>query len=102
MLVLILLTHNLDAQIWRQNAKVKDSIWVGGDWFGSAVSISGDIAIVGAPLEDEDAIGGNFMKNAGAAYVFELDTTGKWQLKQKLVASDRTPGACLGGDSGVR
>jgi hypothetical protein len=51
------------------------------DWFGYSVSISGDVAIVGAVLEDAK---GN---NAGAAYIFKRGDSG-WVQKQKLTATD--------------
>ena len=58
------------------------------DFFGSSVAISGDYAIVGAPLEDEDTTGGNTLNDAGAAYIFK-NNVGTWSEVQKLVASDR-------------
>jgi hypothetical protein len=50
------------------------------DWFGRAVDIYGDIAVVGAPGDDEEAIG------AGAAYVFVRGET-SWEQVHKLTAA---------------
>lgn len=52
------------------------------DWFGSAVAVVGDIAVIGAPnaTVDGDA-------SRGAAYVFKR-VGGVWRQAQKLVASD--------------
>jgi len=50
-----------------------------GDFFGSSVAISGDTAVIGAPLDDGSSL------DAGAAYVFDV-TTG--QEVAKLLASD--------------
>lgn len=50
-----------------------------GDWFGSAVAISGDRLVVGAERE-----GGA----VGAAYVLEFDETAGWVEQAKLEASD--------------
>jgi len=52
--------------------------------FGTAVSVSGDSAIVGAPLDTE--IG----PNSGAAYIFRRDphAAGAWEFIAKLTASD--------------
>jgi len=58
------------------------------DVFGYSVAISGDYAIVGAYLEDEDASGGNPAVNAGSAYVF-FRSGGTWSFQQKIVAADR-------------
>lgn len=57
--------------------------------FGSNVAISGNYALIGAPGENDDASGGNHIHGAGAAYIFERDSTGLWNQTQKLVASDR-------------
>jgi hypothetical protein len=51
------------------------------DQFGRAVSISGDTAIVGAPLDDD------LGQDSGSAYVF-VKSGGSWQFQQKLLASD--------------
>jgi len=47
------------------------------DYFGHSVSISGDYAIVGAYLDDDDA------SNSGAAYVFKKTDSG-WNSMAKL------------------
>lgn len=49
------------------------------DWFGRAVDVSGDFAVVGAPGDDEEAT------NAGAAYVFRRQGA-IWVETQKLTA----------------
>ena len=59
-----------------------------GDLFGYSVAISGNTAVVGAPLND-NANG----KDAGAVYVFvhssnSAPDSGPWILQQKLIASD--------------
>lgn len=51
------------------------------DWFGRAVDVSGDVAVVGAPGDDEEAT------NAGAAYVFRR-VGGTWSQQQKLTAGN--------------
>lgn len=51
------------------------------DEFGTAVAISGDIALVGAPNDDENG------SNAGAAYIFRFNGT-TWIQEAKLLASD--------------
>lgn len=58
------------------------------DWFGYSVSISGNYAIVGANREDHNATGGQFLDNAGAAYILR-NNSGTWTVVQKIVASDR-------------
>ena len=63
---------------WVQEQILRPSDGAGGTGFGSSVSISGDLILVGARSE------GN-----GAAYVFRLDPkTSQWEMEQKFVASD--------------
>lgn len=54
------------------------------DFFGSAVAVNGDIAIVGVPRDDEKGT------DAGAAYLFERNQGGSdnWGLIKKLTADD--------------
>jgi hypothetical protein len=54
-----------------QEAKLVASDREEGDYFGFAVSISGDYAIVSAYREDEDVNGQNTMSSAGSVYVFK-------------------------------
>ncbi|MGF1533343.1 MAG: choice-of-anchor D domain-containing protein [Bernardetiaceae bacterium] len=76
---------------WGQIRKIIAADRAAADRFGTSVSISGDYAIVGANLEDEDAAGGNTRLNAGSAYIFQKDTGGNnsWGQAQKIVAADR-------------
>lgn len=66
---------------WVQKQKVNASDPSAHSFFGNAVAIDGDYAVVGAAQEDELAF------NAGAAYVFEY-IDGVWTEIQKLYASD--------------
>jgi hypothetical protein len=56
---------------WSQVQKIVASDRGAIDYFGRSVAISGDYAIVGAYLEDEDATGGNTLFYAGSAYIFK-------------------------------
>ena len=61
---------------WSQQAYLKASNAGAGDQFGSAVAVSGETVVVGAPKEDSSATGvagnqsSNSVFNAGATYVF--------------------------------
>jgi hypothetical protein len=85
------------AGLWAQQQKIVASDRAADDRFGYSVAISGDYAIVGAHLEDEDASGGATASGAGSAYIFK-QTAGLWVQQQKIVASDRA-GADLFGSS---
>ncbi|MEL6670539.1 MAG: FG-GAP repeat protein, partial [Bacteroidota bacterium] len=75
---------------WSQVRKLVSSDRAATDVFGSAVDISGDLIIVGAPLEDENENGQIFRTSAGSAYLYERDGSGNWSQIQKIVNSDRT------------
>jgi hypothetical protein len=79
-----------DGSEWTEQQKLVASDRAARDWFGYSASISGDYAIVGAVLEDPDAI-----EDAGSAYIFKrIDTT--WIPMQKLVALDKAGTANFG------
>jgi nucleoside-specific outer membrane channel protein Tsx len=74
---------------WSQVAKLTASDAVGGDQFGSSVAISGDLALIGASLDDD---GGD---RSGSAYVFDR-LGGNWSQVAKLAASDAAAGDQFG------
>jgi hypothetical protein len=63
-----------------QNATASDG--VASDYFGIAVSVSGDVALVGATGEDDRGT------DSGSAYLFTRGQDGTWSQTQKLTASD--------------
>ena len=58
-------------------------------WFGDAVSVSGDVVVVGTPKDDDMG------SDSGAAYVFRRQG-GVWVFEGKLVASDGVAEAGFG------
>ncbi|MEQ9064083.1 MAG: T9SS type A sorting domain-containing protein [Vicingaceae bacterium] len=58
--------------------------------FGEDVKIKGDYALSAAHLDNKDESGSNFVKFAGAVYIFKRDSSNSWVMHQKLVASDRS------------
>lgn len=68
---------------WSQQAKLTAADLADGQ-FGSAVALSGDTALIGAPFDSE----AGFL--SGAAYVFERSGT-TWSQQAKLLASDAAP-----------
>jgi hypothetical protein len=71
-----------------QEAKLVSSDREEGDYFGSAVSISGDYAFIAAYQEEDDTNDQNAKTNAGSVYVFK-NKNGNWEETQKIVATDR-------------
>ncbi len=86
--VLSTIANSLFAQNWDEVVKAVATDRAANDLYGYSVSISGDYAIVGAKQEDHNAAGGQFLENAGAAYILK-NNSGTWTVVQKLVASDR-------------
>jgi hypothetical protein len=66
---------------WTQQAKLLASDGNITDWFGAAVSIYGDIALIGEPWDDDNDY------ESGSAYVFTRNGT-TWTQQAKLLASD--------------
>jgi phage pi2 protein 07 len=67
-----------------------------GDQFGYSVAIDGNIAVVGSPRSDSPSGG----EDSGAAYVFKR-TGNRWNLLQKLVASDGAEKDGFGGNVAI-
>jgi len=81
LLLFISVQFQSSAQTWDEVIKLTASDEAGSDRFGTAVSISGNIAIVGAFENDDDGL------NSGSAYIFELEGD-TWTEVAKLTASD--------------
>ncbi len=67
--------------VWSEQQKLTASDGAGRDNFGSSVSISGDTAVIGAYLDDDNG------SSSGSAYVY-VRSNGVWSEQQKLTASD--------------
>ncbi len=80
------------AGIWTQQAKLTAADGAAFDRFGISVAVSGDTAVIGAPLDDDagDA--------SGSAYVFTR-SAGIWTQQAKLTAADGAAGDRLGDSS---
>lgn len=87
-----------NAGIWAQVKKITPPTGSIFDYFGIAVSINGDYAVVGARGNDLDGNEANTLDNAGSAYIFKKDQGGpdNWGLLQKITASPRSSGVEFG------
>jgi len=74
---------------WTQTQKLVASDAASSKWFGYAVAISGDTAVVGSPNGDGK------IPNSGVAYVF-VRVNGVFLEKQKLIADDGKQGDAMG------
>jgi hypothetical protein len=75
---------------WSQEVKLTASDAEAGDWFGHAVCLCDDTALVGAFFGDAPGV-----QNSGAAYVFTRTGTA-WSEQAKLWASDAAGGSKYG------
>jgi len=69
---------------WSQQAKLLAADGASGHQFGGAVSLDGDMALIGARLDDDNG------RDSGSAYVFTRDASGAWSQQAKLLAADGT------------
>lgn len=67
---------------WVEVQKLVQTVPGAWDYYGEAVAIYGNYAVVGAHGDDSPA-------NSGSAYVFERGDDGTWSEMQKLTASDQ-------------
>lgn len=78
-----------EGNAWKQQAKLVGDDSREGDHFGAGVATTGKIAIIGAPLHEEEGLG------SGAAYAF-LNTDGVWKETEKIVPDDPVKGLVFG------
>lgn len=70
---------------WDHEDKLLPSDGTAGDHFGCSVTVSGNIALVGAPLTDDNGV------DSGSAYIFRYDSgSGKWLQEDELLPMDGT------------
>ncbi|MCH8343331.1 MAG: FG-GAP repeat protein [Planctomycetes bacterium] len=73
--------YRFNGTSWIEEAKLTASDATSGDAFGESVSVSGDMALIGAVWDDEG------LYDTGSAYLFRFDGT-NWIEEAKLTASD--------------
>jgi hypothetical protein len=77
---------------WGQVKKINASVRTNFDYFGYAVSVSNEYAIVGAYQEDENESDFIAVSNAGSAYIYYQNQggSGNWGRVKKITASSRS------------
>lgn len=78
----LLLSGFLPGQASGQIARISPPDTTRGTWFGTAVAIDGEWAVIGAT--GDDGCG----ENAGAAWVYRAINTDEWALDARLTSSD--------------
>ncbi|MCG8573876.1 MAG: T9SS type A sorting domain-containing protein [Flavobacteriales bacterium] len=71
-----------------------ETYWL--DRYGQDVDIDSTTVMVGAYTEDENSALLDYMKNAGAVYVFNRVAPGTWNYTQKITPADRSVGDHFG------
>jgi hypothetical protein len=74
---------------WNQQAKITSKDASEGDSFGWSIAVSGDIAVLGAPRDDDKG------KDSGSVYIFTR-TGNTWEQQTKLTAEDGSEGDVFG------
>lgn len=74
--------------VWQYESVLVSSNRTVEDGFGSSLSIDGNLIVVGEPGKEYVTNMGTVLDRAGAAYIFERDTSQNWNFKQKILASD--------------
>jgi hypothetical protein len=85
--------YRLEADTWTET-KLMPFDLAHGDYFGYSVAVHGDLAIIGAYLDDDNGT------SSGSAYVFTFDGT-SWSQRAKLAGFDGAGGDALGVSVGV-
>ncbi|MHC4220397.1 MAG: hypothetical protein ACYSU7_18310, partial [Planctomycetota bacterium] len=90
------LRRNPGTGVWSQEAKLVATDAQFEDFFGQAVALDGEVAVIGATGDDDRG------DRAGAAYVYRFDTdAGEWVGEGKLLASDGAADAQFGSSVAV-
>jgi len=89
------------SETWQEQAKLAASDGAAYDFFGEAVSNSGDYVIIGAPYDDDGKV------DSGSAYIIFRREGIEWEQQAKLIASDAAIGdrfgysVCISGDYAI-
>ncbi|MFQ5807182.1 MAG: FG-GAP repeat protein, partial [Phycisphaerae bacterium] len=75
---------------WPQVAKLSADDGASWDGFGRSVALDADIAVIGAPTDDDPS------DNAGSAYVFDRNADGAWDQVGKFTIGNAAPSDLLG------
>ncbi|MBL4659788.1 MAG: FG-GAP repeat protein, partial [Alcanivoracaceae bacterium] len=80
---------DFDGNNWNQTQKITAADGGTGDSFGKSVSLSGNRALIGADLDNDNGT------NSGSAYLFDFDGI-SWNQSQKITATDGESNALFG------
>ena len=81
---------------WAEVERITSGEANGSELFGFSVAIDGDLIVVGARDDSEDADGERKLLNAGSAFIFERNSVGSWEKVQKIISQTRSVFAQFG------
>ncbi len=81
---------------WTEQARLIPNDADALDSFGYSVALSGNTAVIGAPLKTESN-----RDKSGAVYIFDRDTNGNWTQSSKLTTDDGAARDALGFSVGL-
>ncbi len=87
MQALLISLREMALVIWNRVSKQIGPYYAG--WKDGVVSISGNYAIAGTSYDYNDENDSDSLYMAGSAFIFERNSSGTWEMVQKIVASDR-------------
>ena len=88
--------------VWEETQKLYASDHTQNDFFGGALDLDGNIAVIGAEMEDEDPDGNNTVSGAGSAYIYERQPNGVWEEVQKVIGENRQFDDLFGASASIR
>ena len=90
------LAVNLFSQTWIMNDMFSTPDAQESDFVGGAMSQYEDILVVGSQYNSYDINGLDFVDNAGAVYVYNKLSNGKWKFSEKMLGPVRKEGVLFG------
>ncbi len=93
--VALLYKFNITTNSWLETDSIKPPISYSNDNFGESVSINNNRIIIGAPNHDY-GLSSNYLLNAGAAYIYNINGTNQTIFDQKIIATVRKANANYG------
>ena len=81
---------NLFSQSWNEASKTVAPERGERDYFGAAVAIFGDFAIIGSTFDSKNYAGNDSLKAAGSAYIYKRNNLGSWEKDTKITPNQRT------------
>ena len=87
--------------VWKKHQRVRPNVWNQWEFLGLSVDIFDSTIVFGSSSHSLDSTNGNALSSAGAAYIFEPDSTGFWKETKKITPGDRKANDQLGDNCSI-